>query len=599
MATDAKELVKKAQKQAIKQGVRVVSHDPTRPWREDFRKFLFLVWKHLGYGPPSKLQYDVARYIQNSPDNAMLMGFRGMAKSYISVAYALWWVDRDPDAKVLVTSASEKKAADFTKFALDLIKGMEVLRHLIPRREQRQSSLSFDVAPARAAKDPTITSYGITGQITGSRADLIISDDVEVKKNSYSPQLRERIEENIKEYWSIVKPGGKVLFLGTPQTISSIYNSFPSKGIDVRIYPARVPTEEQARGYGAKLAPFVRAMMKKVPAGSSTEPERFTDEDLTRREMTFGASEFQLQFMLNTTLSDENRFPLKLRDLIVMSLDAEQGPEVVAWGADPKLIDKDLPVLGLSGADRYHRPMFTGERFAPWSKVIMWVDPSGRGSDETAYAVVAELHGRVFVLDVGGYLDGFGPATLQAIADACVRWGVHELHQESNYGGGMFVSLLKPVVAKAWAKANATRGPTRKGGTTIVDAKASTGQKELRIINVLEPMLAQHRMVWDADMIRADAAVAEGREDEDSVAYSLAYQLSHVTHARNALNHDDRLEAVAEAVRVLVPQVSVDPGELAAQAEESRELEELLGDMPSEGPAGRGGGLGRRGGGYA
>lgn len=567
-------------------------------WRRDFRKFLFLVWKHLGYGPPSKMQYDVARYLQYAPERAMLMGFRGMAKSYISVAYALWLLDRNPDHKVLVVSASEKKAADFTKFALDLINGMDILRHLIPGRDQRQSALSFDVGPARAAKDPSVTSYGITGQITGSRADTIISDDVEVKKNSYSPQLRERIEENIKEYASIIKPGGNILFLGTPQTVSSIYNGLPAKGYTVRVYPARVPSEEQARGYGARLAPLVRAMMGKVKVGGSTEPERFTDEDLSKRELEVGSSEFQLQFMLNTALSDENRFPLKLRNLIVLSLDPQQGPEVVTWAADPSCIDKDLPVLGLTAADRYYRPMFIGERFSPWSKVVMWVDPSGRGSDETAYAVVAELFGRVFVLDVGGFVDGYAPATLAAIAEACVRWNVNELHTEANFGGGMFASLLKPYVVNAWAKANASRGAGRKGGTSVVDAKASTGQKELRIINVLEPLMGQHRVVWDADMVRADAAVAEGREGEDSVEYSLAYQLSHLTHARGSLPHDDRLDALAEAVRVLVPLVGVDPGAEAAEADVERELADLLADhwADEEGPSE---GLGRRGEGYS
>ena len=56
---------------------------------------------------------------------------------------------------------------------------MPLLKHLQPKDNQRQSKVSFDVAPALAIHAPSVKSMGITGQLTGSRADLIIADDVE------------------------------------------------------------------------------------------------------------------------------------------------------------------------------------------------------------------------------------------------------------------------------------------------------------------------------------------------------------------------------------------------------------------------------------
>ena len=34
---------------------------------KDFRNFLYLVWKHLNLPEPTAVQYDIADYIQHSP----------------------------------------------------------------------------------------------------------------------------------------------------------------------------------------------------------------------------------------------------------------------------------------------------------------------------------------------------------------------------------------------------------------------------------------------------------------------------------------------------------------------------------------------------
>ena len=65
-----------------------------------------------------------------------------------------------------------------------LIDEMPMLNHLRARPGQQDSMIMFDVGPARTSKDPSVKSVGITGQITGSRADEIIADDIETTNNS-------------------------------------------------------------------------------------------------------------------------------------------------------------------------------------------------------------------------------------------------------------------------------------------------------------------------------------------------------------------------------------------------------------------------------
>jgi hypothetical protein len=82
--------------------------------------------------------------------------------------------------------------------------------------------------------------------------------------------------------------------------------------------------------------------------GCSTDPKRFSDEDLMERELSYGRSGFQLQFMLDTRLSDADRYPLKLSDLIVMGTNPESAPEQPIWASSPHNIINDLLVSVLT-----------------------------------------------------------------------------------------------------------------------------------------------------------------------------------------------------------------------------------------------------------
>ena len=55
--------------------------------------------------------------------------------------------------------------------------------------------------------------------------------------------------------------------------------------------------------------------------------------------------------------------------------------------------------------------MWVSKDSAPYEINVMFIDPSGRGKDETSYACVKLLHGRPFlVASGGGYLRGLTTA---------------------------------------------------------------------------------------------------------------------------------------------------------------------------------------------
>ena len=214
------------------------------PAQLDFRKFLYLLWQHLMLPEPTPIQYDLAHYLQHGPDRCIIEAFRGVGKSWLTAGFVVWLLWSDPQLKILAVSASKERADQFATFVKQIIADFPLVSILQPRRGQRDSKLAFDVGPSRADHSPSVKSAGITGQITGSRADVIIPDDVEIPNNSLTQTQRDLLAERVKEFDAILKPGiGKrIIYLGTPQTEMSLYTLLPERGYEVRVWPALYPT---------------------------------------------------------------------------------------------------------------------------------------------------------------------------------------------------------------------------------------------------------------------------------------------------------------------------------------------------------------------
>jgi hypothetical protein len=277
-------------------------------------------------------------------------------------------------------------------------------------------------------------------------------------------------------------------------------------------------------------------------AGEPLDPLRFDDIDLTERELSYGRSGFALQFMLDTALSDADRYPLKLEDLIVMDIDNDKAPEKVVWGrAKDKIID--IPNVGLPG-DYFYPPMQIVGEYINYTGAVLAIDPSGRGKDETAFAVVKMLNGILYVIDFGGIAGGYSNETLQALSMLARKYLVNEILIESNFGDGMFSELLKPILTKVYP-------------CSMEEVRHSI-QKEKRIIDTLEPVMNQHRLVIDQKALERDYQSVQHYPPESQGRYMLAHQMTRVTKEKGALVHDDRLDVLSMAVGYWVEQMAAD-----------------------------------------
>lgn len=523
--------------------------------KADFRKFMFLVWKHLNLPDPTPIQYDIAFYLQHGKRRIVIQAFRGVGKSWITSAFVCWLLLNDPQKKILVVSASKDRADQFSSFVKRLIAEMPILTHLKPKNGQRDSMVAFDVGLAQPDHSPSVKSVGIFGQLAGSRADIIIPDDIEVPNNSITQTMRDRLSEAVKEFDAILKPNGRTMYLGTPQTEMSLYNELPNRGYEVRIWPAQYP--DNMEKYQGRLAPKIANELMAHPEseGEPTDPKRFDTEDLGERRLSYGKAGYALQFMLDTSLSDKDRYPLRLADLITANLDAERTNTEIAWGNEPNLKWEELPAVGLKG-DKYFRASWKSEGTAPYQGCIMSIDPSGRGADETSYAVLKFLAGKLYLVAAGGFKGGYTPENLEKLCKIAKKHKATKLVIESNFGDGMFCEILKPHLQRIYP-------------CTMEEVRHSK-QKELRIIETLEPVISGHRLVVDARVIEEDYDTSKS-----DPKYSLFYQMTRLTRDRGSLVHDDRLDALAIAVAALLNVMGQDEATSAEWIKEEAAAQEL------------------------
>ena len=534
------------------------------PRLKDFRNFLFLVWKHLNLPNPTPIQNDIAQFVQHGPRRLVIQAFRGVGKSWITSAFVVHQLLLNPKLNFLVVSASKTRSDDFSTFTLRLISEMPILQHLKPHEDQRSSKISFDVGPAPAAHAPSVKSVGITGQLTGSRADIIIADDVESANNSMTQLMRDRLGETVKEFEAVLKPDGRIIFLGTPQSEETLYNELLQRGYTTRIWPAKYPDKDINSVYGDRLAPYIHEKLDsdKSLASRPTDPDRFDEIDLQEREMSYGKMGFALQFMLDSRLSDLERYPLKLTDLVVHPLSNDVASPKLVWASSPELVLKDLPSVGFSG-DYFYRPMEVSEGHEKYTGSVMSIDPSGRGQDETGYAVVKILASQLFVTKAGGLKGGYDETTLTKLAQIAKDQNINRIIVESNFGDGMFSQLLRQTLKKL------------NYPVTLEEIRHSK-QKELRIIDTLEPLLNNHHLIIDPKVILEDyRSCNKDTINKTGLSYSLCYQLSRLTRDKGSLRHDDRLDALSMACGYWVEHLSRTREEAQKELEDTRITREL------------------------
>jgi hypothetical protein len=535
--------------------------------KDDFKLFLQALWAQLDLPNPTRAQYAIADYLQHGPKRLQIQAFRGVGKSWITGAFVLWTLFNNAEKKIMIISASKERADNMSIFLQKLIIETPWLAHMRPKSDDsRWSRVSFDIncSPHQA---PSVKSVGITGQLTGSRADLMILDDIEVPGNSMTELMREKLLQLCTEAESILTPkeDSRIMYLGTPQTTFTVYKRLAERSYKPFVWPARYP--RKTTNYEGLLAPQLVDDLENGAEKWDVTDDRFDNEDLIEREASMGRSNFMLQFMLDTSLSDADKFPLKCADLVVTSVNPKSAPESVIWCSDPQNVIKELPIVGLPG-DYFYSPMQLQGDWDSYQETICSIDPSGRGTDETTAAYISQRNGFLYLHEMRAYRDGYSDKTLLDILKGCKKYEVSKLVIETNFGDGIVSELFRKHLQQTNQRID-------------VEEVRATVRKEDRIIDSLEPILNQHRLIIDRSVIEWDFKSNPDEAPEKRLMYMLFYQMSRMCREKGAVKHDDRIDCLAQGVQYFTDALGISAQEAIKERkrmEWNAMIEEMMDD---------------------
>ena len=344
--------------------------------------------------------------LKHKKENGLLMAFRNSGKSTLVGLFGAWILYQNPNERILILSADHGLAKKMVHHIKQIIEHHPLTKHLIPDNLDEWASDRFTVRRTAGQRDPSVLARGLSANMTGCRADIILCDDVEVPRTCDTSAKRAALRQKLGELDYILTPSGFMLYVGTPHTSDTIY--------DIR-------STGFLSGWNALRIPLIRE------DGSSAWPERFPMHKIEELRRRSGPNKFAGQMMLNAVPLTDSRLDIARLKFYSGELDYREA--------------NGLGVLTLNGI------RLTG--------VSCWWDPSF-GSMNGDRSVVACLFfdqtGNTYVhrlaylkVPPGSEATSYQCACVRELVQSCY---VPSIHLETNGIGKFLPALLKQEFAK-------------------------------------------------------------------------------------------------------------------------------------------------------
>jgi hypothetical protein len=463
----------------------------------DFPLFLSLWNAQQGIGTP-KIHHRIAGWLMrrfvNNDRRLLLMAFRACGKSTLVGLYCAWLLYRDPNTRILVLAADLDLARKMVRNIKRIIEKHPLCRTLIPETKDQWAAGRFTVKRTAEWRDPSVLARAVGTNLTGSRADIIICDDVEVPKTCDTKYKRDFLREWLRELDFIRTPHGTQIYIGTPHSWYSLYADAPRKEMG--------EAEPFLDGYKRLVLPILNAH------GVSVWPERFSDDVVAHIRKNAGENYFQSQMMCKPNNLKNARLDPSLLITYADELDYRE--------------QNRIPVLTL--------------RDVKMVSARAWWDPAfgADGNDKSVLAIIfSDAQGRHYIHDIiqmYGTRDGDESIAIQQchqVIEAIKRYHLPQIIIENNGIGKFLPSLLKHELRN-------------KNVYCRVVEQSSRLSKSTRILQAFEVPLAA-RALYMHERVRASGLMEEmedwrpdvtrGRDDcLDAVAGALSMEPVRLGH---------------------------------------------------------------------
>jgi len=523
----------------------------------DYLFFVRELWKDRGLdkkAPIGDLEDEMLTFVSAGPRMRGILGARGLGKTTLLVApLVVYRLFRDPDRKVMIVSKSAGSAKETIGLCRAWINDVWFLQHLKPQKDQPDNTNEFSVGTAKRgiSKQPSVKAIGNDGQLEGNRAHTFLADDAETKGNTRTMEAREELMRTVgNEATNIVYAvddaidPNEIIAIGTYKCEDSWYKRLHARGYAFRTYPIAYPQEgDQFLG----LSPILQKRLQDGTAKYTVDgnydqnpalPHFFKSATIKER-MGAGLLDFGMENMLLVNPGKQSGPPLRLSSLIVMPIDRNVGPiRVKPNGA----CIGDIACEGLVG-DALYGPESTDSIRERFQTTLAVIDIAGEGNDLMGVAIVSYLNGLFFLKYCKGWPGGASVETMSQLAVLFRSHGVKEAWVETNID---IFNTFAPALAVECRKLHLSPGVNRdypEGWACAVDGFHATGQKEVRICQMLQPVFGNNRMIVDPSVLRPDITLEAHQ--------TFQYQVSRIRPIKKWLREDGPIDALASAIKKL------------------------------------------------
>lgn len=214
----------------------------------------------------------------------------------LSIGRTLWEIGRNPSLRVGVVSNTHDQAAKVVRSIAKYIEDSEKLHRVFPdlKKAEPWTSHALFVQRPTTAKDPTVQSCGIHGNITGARIDLLILDDVLDYENCRTPVLRQDLWD-----WYHATLAGRLTEYARVIAVGTAYHP------DDFLHRL-----EKQPGWSAFRYPVIDP-----ETGNSRWPDRWPMGRIEKKKVELGPLEFARQMLCQARDDAEARFKREWIDI--------------------------------------------------------------------------------------------------------------------------------------------------------------------------------------------------------------------------------------------------------------------------------------------
>ncbi len=348
---------------------------------------------------------------------------RDHGKSVQACIRLLWELGRNPALRIKLVCATAERAAERVRFLRGALADGGMVRHVFPHlaRSRPWTQTSFTIQRPANVIGPSVVAFGVGGGSTGTRADLLLCDDLVDVRSLNSPSVRARVKSFFYEnLLNLLEPDGRCWCLCTPWHRDDL-------NADLKRNPA--------------FAHFRRAV---GPDAEPVWPEHWPRERLLARKEEIGSLAFTRAYRLEC-LSEE---------------DAVIKPAWIRfWDCRLQIADRRLPETGASA----NLQSTISNLQSLYERVILAVDPAvstKSSADRTALVTLGQTaNHEIHVLEATARRVA-APELVYLLDQADQRWTPDTIVFESNAAfAGLRDLLLR----------HATFGPKIKSVTQTKD----------------------------------------------------------------------------------------------------------------------------------